>query len=74
MNENLLFSRSTKLHIHHLVSRSGADSTKLKKKLYESRKNKVLLDEKCHLVLHKNKLFRDSYFLRVSVPDKPITF
>jgi len=74
MNENLLLSRSTKLHIHHLVPRSVADSTKLKKKLYESRKNKVLLHEKCHLVLHKNMLFRDSYLLRVSVPDKPINF
>jgi len=73
MTENLLISRSTKLHIHHLVPRSVADSTKLNKKFYESRKNKVLLHEKCHLALHKNKFFQDSYLLRVSVPDKPIT-
>lgn len=72
MSENLLITRSTKLQIHHLVPRSLANATKLKKKLYESRKNKVLLHEKCHQVLHKNKLFRDSYLLRVSVPDKPI--
>ena len=73
MDEDLLVSRSSKLHIHHLVPRSVADVTKLDKKSYESRKNKVLLHEKCHLVLHKNKLFQDSYLLRTSVPSKPIT-
>ena len=73
MDEDLLVSRSSKLHIHHLVPCSVADATKLDKKSYESRKNKVLLHEKCHLVLHKNKLFQDSYLLRTSVPSKPIT-
>ena len=73
MDEDLLLSRSTKLHIHHLLPRSVVDTTKLNKKSYESRKNKVLLHEKCHMVLHKSKLFRDSYLLRTSVSDKPIT-
>jgi hypothetical protein len=72
IKENLLLSRSSKLHIHHLVPRSIATKTKLNKKSYESRKNKVLLHEKCHLVLHKNNLFKDSYLLRASVPRKPI--
>lgn len=74
MDENLLLSRSSKLHIHHLVPRSVADETKLDKKSYESRKNKVLLHEKCHVVLHKNKLFRSSHLLCTSVPSKQITF
>lgn len=73
MDEDLLLSRSTKLHIHPLVPRSVADETKLNKKSYESRKNKVLLHEKCYMVLHKSKLFRDSYLLRSSIPAKPIT-
>ena len=72
MNENLLLSRSSKLHIHHLVPRSVANEPKLNKKSYESRKNKVLLHEKCHLVLHKSNLFQDSYLLCASVPRKPI--
>ena len=72
MDENLLLSRSSKLHIHHLISRSVANEIKLNKKLYESRKNKVLLHEKCHLVLHKNNLFKNSYLLRTSVAQKPI--
>jgi len=72
MNEDLLISRSPKLHIHHLVPNSVAHKTKLNKKLYESRKNKVLLHESCHLILHKNDLFQDSYLLRTSVPSKPI--
>lgn len=72
MDEDLLLSRSTKLHIHHLVPHSVANKTKLNKKSYESRKNKVLLHEKCHMVLHKSNLFRDSYLLCTSVPDKPI--
>ena len=72
MDENLLFSRSSKLHIHHLVPRSVANETKLNKKSYESRKNKVLLHEKCHLVLHKSNLFQDSYLLCDSVPRKSI--
>lgn len=73
MDENLLLSRSSKLHIHHLVSRSVANEINLNKKSYESRKNKVLLHEKCHLVLHKSKLFKDSYLLCTSVPGKPIS-
>ena len=72
MDENLLLSRSSKLHIHHLVPRSVANETKLNKNSYESRKNKVLLHEKCHLVLHKSNLFQDSYLLCASVPKKPI--
>jgi RNA-directed DNA polymerase len=72
MNRDLLLSRSSTLHIHHLVPRSIADETNLNKKSYESRKNKVLLHEKCHLVLHKSNLFQDSYLLRTSVPEKPI--
>lgn len=72
MEEDLLLSRSSKLHIHHLVPRSVANETKLNKKSYESRKNKVLLHEKCHMVLHKSNLFQDFYLLRTSVPEKPI--
>jgi len=72
MNEKLLLHRSTRLHIHHLVPRSVANEIKLNKKSYESRKNKVLLHEKCHLVLHKNNLFQDSYLLRTSVPTSSI--
>ena len=72
MNEDLLVSRSTKLHIHQLVPRSIANEIKLKQKSYESRKNKVLLHEKCHMVLHKNSLFQNSYLLCTSVPTKPI--
>lgn len=73
MNENLLSSRSTKLHIHHLVPRSVANGMKLNKNSYESRKNKVLLHEQCHLILHKSKLYKNSYLLRTSIPTKPIT-
>ena len=72
MKDTLLFSRSSKLHIHHLVPCSAANEVGLNKKSYESRKNKVLLHEKCHLVLHKSNSFQDSYLLRVSVPEKPI--
>jgi RNA-directed DNA polymerase len=72
MNVYLLLSRSSMLHIHHLVPRSIANEINLNKKSYESRKNKVLLHEKCHLVLHKSYLFQDSYLLRTSVPKKPI--
>ena len=72
MDEDLLLSRSIKLHIHHLVPHSVANKIKLNKKSYESRKNKVLLHEKCHMVLHKSNLFRDSYLLCTSVSDKPI--
>jgi 5-methylcytosine-specific restriction endonuclease McrA len=72
MNEYLLLSRSSMLHIHHLVPRNIANEINLNKKSYESRKNKVLLHEKCHLVLHKSNLFQDSYLLRTSVPKKPI--
>ena len=72
MNEDLLLSRSSTLHIHDLVPRSIANETNINKKSYESRKNKVLLHEKCHLVLHKSNLFQDSYLLRTSVPEKPI--
>ena len=72
MNEDLLLFRSTKLHIHHLVPFSVANKIKLNNKLYESRRNKVLLHEKCHMVLHKSNLFRDYYLLCTSVPDKPI--
>ena len=74
MEEDLLLSRSSTLHIHHLVPRSIANKTKLNKKFYESRNNKVLLHEKCHSVLHKNSLFQDSYLLCTSVPKKPIIF
>ena len=74
MDEKLLLHRSTRLHIHHLVPRSVANEIKLNKKSYESRKNKVLLHEKCHLVLHKNNLFQDSYLLRTSVPTSSIIF
>jgi hypothetical protein len=73
MDESLLLFRSSKIHIHHLVPRSVANEIKLNKKYYESRKNKVLLHEKCHLVLHKSNLFQDSYLLRTSVPRKLIT-
>ena len=72
MDEDLLLSRSSKLHIHHLVPRGVANEIKLNKKSYESRKNKVLLHEKCHMVLHKSNLFQDSYLLCISVPEKPI--
>ena len=72
IDENLLLSRSSKLHVHHLVPRSVANETKLNKKSYESRKNKVLLHEKCHLIFHKSNLFQDSYLLCASVPRKPI--
>lgn len=72
MGEDLLLSRSSKLHIHYLVPSSVANETKLNKKYYESHKNKVLLHEKCHLVLHKSNLFQDSYLLRTSVPRKSI--
>ncbi len=74
MNEDLLLSHKSKLHIHHLVPRSIADQTNLNKKSYESRKNKVLLHDKCHLILHKSNLFQDSYLLRTSVPEKPIIY
>jgi len=74
MDDNLLLSRSSKLHIHHLVPYSIATEIKLNQKFYESRKNKVLLHEKCHLMLHKSNLFQNSYLLRTSVPKKPIIF
>jgi retron-type reverse transcriptase len=74
MKEDLLLCRSSMLHIHHLVSCSIANKIKLNKKSYESRNNKVLLHEKCHLILHKNSLFQDSYLLCTSVPKKPIIF
>lgn len=73
MNEDSLLCRSTKLDVHHLVPRSMADDVKLSKKFYESRNNKVLLHKKCHLVLHKSSLLRDSYLFCISVPNKPLT-
>lgn len=72
MDDKFLLSRSTKLHIHHLVPLSVSNKINLNKKSYESRKNKVLLHENCHLVLHKSNLFQDSYLLRASVPKNPI--
>lgn len=72
MDDKFLLSRSSKLHIHHLVPCSVSNKINLNKKSYESRKNKVLLHENCHLVLHKSNLFQDSYLLRMSVPEKPI--
>jgi RNA-directed DNA polymerase len=72
MDEKQLLTNSSKLHIHHLVPRSVANVIKLDKKFYESRKNKTLLHEKCHLVLHKSKKFQSSPLLRTSVPKKPI--
>jgi 5-methylcytosine-specific restriction endonuclease McrA len=72
MDEKFLLSRSSKLHTHHLVPRSVANKINLNKKSYESRKNKVLLHENCHLVLHKSNLFQDYYLLRESVPKIPI--
>jgi hypothetical protein len=45
---------------------------KYNKKSYESRNNKVLVHEKCKLVLHKNSLCQDSYFWCISVPKKSI--
>lgn len=72
MDDKFLLSRSPKLHIHHLVPRSVSNKINLNKKSYESRKNKVLLHENCHLVLHKSNLFQDSYLLRASVPKNPI--
>jgi hypothetical protein len=74
MGEKQLSSRSSKLHVHHLVSRSTANDIKLGKKLYEARRNKILLHEKCHLALHKNKVFQSSSLLRTSVPKKPIIY
>ena len=74
MDEKQLLSRSSKLHIHHLVSRSTANNIKLDKKLYESRRNKIILHEKCHLVLHKSKVFQSSSLLRTLVPEKPIIY
>lgn len=72
MDEILLLSRSSKLHIHDLVPFSISKKIGLPTKFYESRNNKVLLHEKCHLVLHKNILFQNSSFLRTSVPKKPV--
>lgn len=72
MDEKELLSRSEKLHIHHLVPRGVAKDIKLNNKFYESRKNKILLHAKCHLVLHKSKAFQSSIFLRTSIPKKPI--
>ena len=72
IDDKFLLFRSSKLHIHHLVPRSISNKINLNKKSYESRKNKVLLHENCHLVLHKSNLFQDSYLLRMSVPEKPI--
>jgi CRISPR/Cas system Type II protein with McrA/HNH and RuvC-like nuclease domain len=72
INEDLLLSRYSKLRIHHLVPYSIATEIKLNQKFYESRQNKVLLHEKCHLILNKSNLFQDSYLLRTSVPKKSI--
>ena len=58
MDEKQLLIRSSKLHLHHLVPRSVENEIKLDKKSYESRRNKRLLHEKCHLVLHKSKVFQ----------------
>lgn len=74
MGEKQLSSRSSKLHVHHLVSRSTTNEIKLDKKLYEARRNKILLHENCHLALHKNKVFQSSSLLRTSVPKKPIIY
>jgi retron-type reverse transcriptase len=72
MDEKQLLVRSSKLHIHHLVPRSVSTEIGLKPKSYESRNNKILLHEKCHLVLHKSKQFQDSLLLPTSVPKSPI--
>lgn len=70
-NEKDLIRRSQSIHIHHLVPRSIKECAG---KLYEARRNKILLHENCHLVLHKTKAFQHSKYLRMSVPNKPIIF
>jgi 5-methylcytosine-specific restriction endonuclease McrA len=72
MGEKQLLARSTKLHIHHLVPSSVSKEISLNTKSYESRNNKVLLHEKCHLILHKSKLLQNSPLLRASVPKTPV--
>ena len=72
INENQLLSHSSEIHIHYLVLPSFAKKLGLTFKFYEARKNKILLHKRCHLVLHKNKLFLNSFFLRTSIPEKSI--
>ena len=73
IDENLLLNRSTKIHIHHIVPRSLKKKYKINDKVYESRNNKTLLHERCHLILHKNSNFNKNHnLLQNSVPKKPI--
>lgn len=62
--------RSPTIHIHHLVPRSAKH---LAGKLYESKRNKVLLHGSCHLSMHKTVYKSPSPYIRFSVPRKPIT-
>ena len=59
MDENELLNQSFKLHVLHLVSRNVSKKIGLTSKVCKSCNNKIFLHEKCHLVLHKSKLFQD---------------
>ena len=73
ITEKSLLNRSTTVHIHHIVPRSIKKSLKITDKLYESRKNLILLHGNCHLVLHKTMKINDSPYLRDEIPKYPIT-
>lgn len=70
--EKSLLNRSTTVHLHHVVPRSLKKPLEITNKLYESRKNLVLLHGHCHLVLHKTTKINDSPYLRDEIPKYPI--
>jgi len=73
ITEKSLLNRSTTVHLHHIVPRSQKKSLKITDKLYESRRNLILLHGNCHLILHKAKKNNDTLYLRGEIPKYPIT-
>ena len=69
-----LLNRASCLHVHHLVSHGLFIETGWPNKFYRCRKNKVLLHDRCHLILHKSKILQSSFSLWRSVPQKSVFF
>lgn len=72
IKEKSLLNRSTAVHIHHIVPRSLKKLLGIADKLYESRRNLILLHGNCHLILHKTVKINESFYLRDKIPKEPI--
>ena len=73
ITEKSFLSRSTTVHLHHIVPRSIKKSLEITDKLYESRENLTLLHGNCYLVLDKTMKINDSPYLHDEILKYPIT-